>query len=96
MEFLQKHFEKILLTLALALSGVVVYFLLTSINESKSLVAEAEESPRPRRVSEYEPTDTEPLVEELARFEEPVEGVLGSGEHKLVNPEKWVRTPAGM
>ena len=95
MEFLQKHFEKILLTLALAVSGVVVYFLLSSINESKSLVAEAEESPRPRRVSEYEATPIEPMNTELKRFEEPVEAVLGSGEHKVVNPEKWVRTRDG-
>jgi len=85
MQLLQKHFEKILLTLSLAASAVVVYFLIDSINKSKSLIETAEESPR-RRVAEYEKTDPTALQSELEQFQAPIEIDFVDGQHRLVNP----------
>ena len=87
MDFIKKHYEKIILAVVLlGLAGAAAYlpFLVSSIR------AELEESIRPTKAKEFQPKDLSDDIALLNRARKPDPVVIASPEHNTFNPVGWL------
>ena len=92
MDFLKKHYEKILLAvilLGLALAAAALPFTLDSDRES---LAQIDNQLAPPKI--YQPVDLSPAVVALNRMKSPPT-VLISGQNNTFNPVVWKQKPNG-
>ncbi len=92
MEFLKKHYEKILLSLVLlALGGAVVWMQMAIGKAREELGVAIGQPPAPKPAP---PADLSAEEAALARLANPNPVVL-SGDHNLFNPVKWMKLHDG-
>ncbi len=87
MDFIKKHYEKIILAVVLlGLAGAAAYlpFSVSSIR------AELEESIRPTKAKEFQPKDLSDNIALLNRAKNPGPVTLASPEHNTFNPVGWL------
>lgn len=96
MEFLKKHYEKVVLGIVLlALTGVAIW-LPMKIQEDKAQVASlVDKHGLPRKVAAIEPTDISKAVAIREQTATPP-GADFSGDHNLFNSVRWMKTPEGL
>lgn len=94
MEFLKKHYEKVLLSVVLLGLGAVAYWLPNAVRE-----AETTTTPPPPQSARSKSNSIPPITfeRELAALDNltnpPV--VTFSGEHRVLNPATWKKMPDG-
>lgn len=94
MEFLKKHYEKIILSvvlLALAVASAALPMRVDAVHRS---LQDVKDKLIRKRSKPMEPLDLTTNETVLARLARPPSLSL-SGDHNLFNPVKWERTPAG-
>src|SRR5262245_25677714 len=95
MEFIKKHYEKIILSVVLLALAVAAFFLTVKVQNVKQ---ELEEKGRRRTAAKKEPvkpidlTTNEAVLQRLAK---PIK-VEYSGEHNLANPLRWIKDKSGV
>lgn len=93
MEFLKKHYEKVILSVVLiGLAGAVVFMMMRIEQEKKDL--EEKRGKITERENPYVPLNTAILDNALARARKPTAIVL-SGPHNTFNPVTWQLRPDG-
>src|SRR5262245_48802951 len=94
MQFLKKHYEKIVLSVVLLGLAVAAFFLTVKVQKVKQ---DLEESGRRRTTAKKEPVKPIDLSTNESAFErltKPVK-VEYSGEHNLANPLRWIKDKSG-
>ena len=87
MDFIKKHYEKIILAVVLlGLAGAAAYlpFLVSSIR------VELEESIRPTKAKEFQPKDLSEKIALLNRAKNPKSAIIAGPEHNTFNPVGWI------
>jgi hypothetical protein len=87
MDFIKKHYEKIILALVLlGLAGAAAYlpFLVSSIR------VELEESIRPTKPKEFQSKDLSEKIALLNRAKNPKSAIVAGPEHNTFNPVGWL------
>ena len=95
MQFLKRHYEKIILSIVLV--GLAVAAVLMPIkvaSERQAMQARQDELINPPKVGALKPTDLSTNEKVLARVQAPVKVAL-FGQHNLFNPVKWQKRPDG-
>ena len=94
MQFLKKHYDKIILSvvlLALAVVAVMLPFEVSAFEKELEAIRLGDQQKPP---AAFEPADMSTNKALLARYAAPKPLVL-SGEHNLLNPRTWTRRPDG-
>src|SRR5262245_41809950 len=94
MEFLKKHYEKIVLSVVLLGLAIAAFFLTVKVQSVKQ---DLEEKGRRRTAAKKEPVKPVDLSTNEAAFErlsKPVK-VQYSDEHNLANPLRWIKDKSG-
>ncbi|MGA2865979.1 MAG: hypothetical protein ABSF95_16015 [Verrucomicrobiota bacterium] len=94
MDFLKKHYEKVLLGAVLLGLAVAVGFLFFKIASEKAELARKEAELRSPKVNPLPPLNLSPYAAVLQRLGTPAILDL-SAPHKLFNPMPWQKTPDG-
>ena len=94
MNFIKKHYEKLILGLVLfGLAGAVVYMLI-EIPQEKSALNEMTAQRTALNNAPLQAPDTARLEADFSRLEKPTP-VIFSGSHNLFNPVAWQKKPDG-
>ena len=92
MEFLKKHYEKILLSVVLLGLGAAAYWMNDSIAEAKADIEKRTQMPAKGKL--VQPVDLTNEVATLDKASNPPQVEI-SGAHNLFNPVTWKRKPDG-
>jgi len=93
MDFLKKHYEKIVLCVVLLGVAGAVFWMKTALEKVQEQLATAE-SAAPHKTAPPQPMDLSAYRQALAQITNPPAVVL-SGEHNLFNPVTWKRKANG-
>ena len=92
MEFLKRHYEKILLSVVLLALAGVAFWLIVEVGKEKAKLKEVEDTPTTHK--KINPVDTQKAQATLDKVKNPGEFALPL-QHRLFNSMKWVRQPDG-
>jgi hypothetical protein len=94
MEFLKKHYEKIILSVVLLGLAVVAAYLPIKVNQEKEREAARKEQLIGAPAKPFPPVDLSTNQQVLAKVKTPIKFDI-SGRHNLFNPVPWVKKPNG-
>ncbi len=95
MNFLKKHYEKVLLGAVLVGLLAAVLLLVFKINQERSDMEDMRNKILTKRVQPLPALDTNLFVTAEARSETPLQLSFAAPPHNLINPVRWVKTPDG-
>jgi hypothetical protein len=93
MDFLKKHYEKIVLCVVLLGLAGAVFWMKSALEKVREQLANTESAPAPK-TAPPQPMDLSAYQQALAQITNPPAVVL-SGEHNLFNPVTWKRKSNG-
>ena len=94
MQFLKKHYEKVLLSfvlLGLAVAAAALPYMVSQVTEQIDTMVTSVRRSKPKP---WTPLDLSTNAEAVRRIEGPVKVQL-AGYHNLLNPVRWIKTPDG-
>jgi len=94
MEFLKKHYEKIILSVVLLGLAVVAAYLPIKVNQEKQREDERKQQLIGAPAKPFPPVDLSTNQAVLAKVKTPIKFDI-SGRHNLFNPVPWVKKPNG-
>lgn len=94
MEFLKKHYEKIILSVVLLGLAVVAAYLPIKVNQEKENEDRRKEQLIGAKVTPFPPVDLTTNAAVLVKVKTPIKFDI-SGRHNLFNPVPWVKRPNG-
>ena len=96
MNFLKKHYEKVLLGTVLFGLLAAVVLLLFAIDQEKQSMEEQRQTILARRIQPLPPLDTNAFVLAEHRCEIPLTLNFSAPPHNLINPVRWIKSPEGV
>jgi hypothetical protein len=94
MEFLKKHYEKLILSVVLLGLAVVAAGLPMKVNSEKEREEERKRSLKEAKVTPFPPVDLATNQAVLEKVKKPIKFDI-AGKHNLFNPVPWVEKPGG-
>lgn len=94
MDFVKKHYEKILLSLVLLGLAVATWFMSMKVDREKEEIDRLHDKIQKTRPKELSPLDLTNQLTNLPRLRNP-KPVLISGSHNVFNPVTWQKRPDG-
>ena len=94
MEFLKKHYEKIILSVVLLGLAVVAAYLPIKVNQEKESENTRKQSLIGAAAKPFPPVDLSTNEAVLTKVKTPIKFDI-SGRHNLFNPVPWVKRPNG-
>jgi hypothetical protein len=94
MEFLKKHYEKIILSVVLLGLAVVAAYLPIKVNQEKESEEARQRDLIQAKVKEFPPVDLSTNQAVLVKVKTPIKFDI-SGRHNLFNPVQWLKKPNG-
>src|SRR5688572_12042948 len=94
MEFLKKHYEKLILSVVLLGLAVVAATLPMKVNEEKQKEEDRKISLIGAKVTPFAPVDLSTNRQVLEKVKAPIKFDI-AGKHNLFNPVPWVQHPNG-
>lgn len=93
-DFLKKHYEKVLLSLVLLMLAVAAGGLPFMITQTQQTISNDTEPPRSGNPAPVEPVAVDEYRQRIGNLTMAVDLEL-TGQHNLLNPVQWSRTPDG-